>query len=159
MAAVLGCRLTVRRLRGGANSQPPTRAFADMGVLVVDVAEHALRSLHASTGLPWWAVIAGTTATLRLGVTLPLVLHQQHVLARLENLRPQLLEWQTALQHKLTVEGRRANQSADQVNAKYKSEYATVRKALLAEHNCAPWRAALPIYLHVPVWIILSFGP
>lgn len=124
----------------------------------ITATEHALVTLHTFTGLPWWATILSTTAVLRLTTTLPLVIHQQHVLARLERVRPELLEWRAALQHRCVVRGRRENRSVEEVQREFEREFRDIRRQLFREHRCSPWRASLPIYLHVPLWINLSLA-
>jgi hypothetical protein len=63
-----------------------------------------------------------------------------------------------ALQHKHAVTGHRAGLSEDDAKKALLADLTAVRKRLFREHRCAPWRAALPIYLHIPLWVDFSFG-
>ncbi len=85
--------------------------------------------VHDITHLPWWAVIPLTSITLRAGVTTPLFIVQQRLIARAELLRPLLLEWKDAIKENVTVKSRKANLSVEQANKelmKQVNEYATL---------------------------------
>ena len=78
--------------------------------------------LHAVTGLPWWAVVASSTFALRSTVTLPLSVYQQHVLARLEAMKPVMSEWTEALKYNIAVRARRDGKSADEATTMLRTE-------------------------------------
>lgn len=56
----------------------------------VEYIQKFLITVHDTTGLPWWASIICSTFFLRSAITFPLAVHQQHVLARLENVKKEL---------------------------------------------------------------------
>ena len=52
----------------------------------VEYLQNFLVSFHETTGLPWWATIVCTTILLRSCVTVPLAIHQQYILAKVEKI-------------------------------------------------------------------------
>lgn len=65
----------------------PARAGADA---ILAAAEGVLLAAQGATHAPWWLAIVGSTAALRVAVTLPLAVYQQRRLARLELLAPEM---------------------------------------------------------------------
>ncbi|RXG54762.1 Mitochondrial inner membrane protein COX18 [Armadillidium vulgare] len=51
-----------------------------------------LQYVHDTTHLPWWLSIVITTAFLRTAITLPLAAFQNYIIAKMENLRPEMDE-------------------------------------------------------------------
>ncbi|XP_063579078.1 cytochrome c oxidase assembly protein COX18, mitochondrial isoform X2 [Pongo abelii] len=73
----------------------------------VRVAEEVLLGVHAATGLPWWGSILLSTVALRGAVTLPLAAYQHYILAKVENLQPEIKTIARHLNQEVAV---RANQ-------------------------------------------------
>lgn len=46
--------------------------------------------IHSYTGLPWWASIIFTTVLLRTCITFPFAIHQNYIMAKIENLKIEL---------------------------------------------------------------------
>ncbi len=84
--------------------------------VLIHSAEKALHGVHELTHLPWWAVIALTTFSLRTIVTLPLAIHQSKVIAKMELLKPTIQEYQEAVKHNVIVRCRRANLPVGEAN-------------------------------------------
>lgn len=57
---------------------------------LVEYIQKFLITVHDTTGLPWWGTIICSTFFLRTAVTLPLAIHQNSVLAKLENVKTEL---------------------------------------------------------------------
>lgn len=72
--------------------------------------------MHEYTHLPWWAVITMTTFMLRTAVTLPLAIHQNKIIAKMELLKPTIKEYQEAVKHNVIVRCRRANLPVEEAN-------------------------------------------
>lgn len=58
----------------------------------IGFAQDVLETVHSVSGLPWWASIPLTTVAIRSCVTLPLQIYSYYILARVENLRPEILQ-------------------------------------------------------------------
>ena len=82
---------------------------SDLPYAVIHTAERFFEGVHHYTHLPWWAVIACCTVTLRSLITLPLAVHQNKMLAKMELLVPTLKEYQEAVQHNVITKCRREN--------------------------------------------------
>jgi len=70
----------------------------------IGLAQHALETINASVGLPWWATIVLATFVLRTATTLPLMIYSLHNVARVERLQPEI----KALAEELSAEIRHA---------------------------------------------------
>ena len=64
--------------------------FLSPGCPPVGAALSLLELVHSHTGLPWWASLAVTTATLRTVLTLPLMAYSMSIRAKLERLQPEI---------------------------------------------------------------------
>lgn len=58
----------------------------------VEYVQKSLLTIHDVTGLPWWASIICTTILARSIITLPLGIYQNYILAKLQNLNPEMVE-------------------------------------------------------------------
>lgn len=94
----------------------------DVPYAVIHVAERFLEGVHHYTHLPWWAVIACCTVILRSVVTLPLAVHQEKMLAKMELLHPTLREYQVAVQHNIIVKCKRENLPVEIANKRVERE-------------------------------------
>lgn len=90
--------------------------------VIIHTAEGFLDGAHHYTHLPWWAVITCTTFILRSVVTLPLAVHQNKILAKMELLKPTLQEYQEAVKHNVIVKCRRSNVPLDEANRQVMKE-------------------------------------
>lgn len=113
-----------------SNQKHPTCRHASSGLshyvsqdfYPIYLAQQALESLHSLTHLPWWAVIMGTTLVLRTVITLPLAVRQNKLVTKIELLQPTLKMMSDALKHRVTVDCKRAGNSAAQFEAIYKKK-------------------------------------
>ncbi len=101
---------------------------------LIHSAEGALHEVHEFTHLPWWAVIVLTTVSLRTVVTLPLAIHQNKIIAKMELLKPTIQEYQEAVKHNVIVKCRRANLPVEEANKIMMKE---VHRLLSIYCNCA----------------------
>ena len=66
---------------------------------VIHAAEVFFQTVHHYTHLPWCGVIVLTTIVLHSLVTLPLAIHQNKIITKMELLMPTLKEYQEAVKH------------------------------------------------------------
>ena len=95
---------------------------SDVPYAVIHAAERFYESIHLTTHLPWWAVIACCTVALRSLITLPLAVHQNKMLAKMELLTPTLKEYQEAVQHNVIIKCRRENVPYEIANKRVQKE-------------------------------------
>ena len=89
---------------------------------IVQATELGLECVHQWSHLPWWGVIVGTTLVLRVGVTLPLAVHQMRLASKQELLLPRLKELQEATLHNVVVRCRKANLPHTEANRIFQKE-------------------------------------
>lgn len=118
--------------------------------------QSALQHIHGVTGIPWWLTIVLTTSALRLAVTFPLTVYQHIVLAKFQNLQPEI--------EKLAVELGRETSAAvkmfdwDQKYAQhmYKRSLKKQITKLIIRDNCHPFKSTIVIWVQLPMWISIS---
>jgi len=99
-----------------------TYSFDSTPQVVIHAAEGFFQAVHHYTHLPWWGVIVMTTIVLRSLITLPLAVHQNKILAKMELLMPTLKEYQEAVKHNVVTKCRRENLPHKEANRRVKKE-------------------------------------
>lgn len=106
---------------------------------VIHIAENSFQALHSLTHLPWWGVVIVATVVLRSALTLPLAVHQNRIIAKMELLLPTLKEYQEAVKHNVVVKCRRENLPVEEANRRLRK---AVRKTVLIDETlfvCLLW--------------------
>uniref|UniRef100_A0A8D0GTF8 Cytochrome c oxidase assembly factor COX18 n=1 Tax=Sphenodon punctatus TaxID=8508 RepID=A0A8D0GTF8_SPHPU len=119
-------------------------------------AEGGLLALHGLTGLPWWANIVCASAALRTGLTLPLAVHQAHLFAKLENLKPEMENLAKVLRYEVSVCGKQMGWSEKAARLHFKKNMRRIVSELYVRDNCHPFKATLLMWVQIPVWIFVS---
>ncbi|KAM9236923.1 cytochrome c oxidase assembly protein COX18, mitochondrial [Leptosomus discolor] len=119
-------------------------------------AEGGLVALQTAAGLPWWAAIAGGAALLRTAVTLPLAAHQSRLLAKLENLQPEIKKLAERLRYEVAVRGKQLGWSEKVARFHFKKNLRRIITELYIRDNCHPFKATLLVWVQVPMWVCVS---
>ena len=135
------------------NSTAPFYTFP----LIVGV-QDVLTGFHDFTGLPWWATIISTTIFFRLAITLPLAREQAITLARTELIQPTINEILEALKHNITIKGRRAGKSVEEVNREFRMEARLHLRDIYKREKCSPLKMYLLPWAQLPLWILISLA-
>eukprot|EP00042_Codosiga_hollandica_P052162 m.657643 g.657643 ORF g.657643 m.657643 type:complete len:339 (-) comp58437_c0_seq2:22-1038(-) len=122
---------------------------------LVAAVEETLVATQTLTGLPWYGAVASVTVLLRAGISLPLSVYQQHVIARLELLKPELKVWTDAIKYNVAVRCRRENKTLEEAQKVLGKELKAKFSELSAQHNCQPWKSQLPLLTQIPIWIVM----
>uniref|UniRef100_H3B579 Cytochrome c oxidase assembly factor COX18 n=1 Tax=Latimeria chalumnae TaxID=7897 RepID=H3B579_LATCH len=69
----------------------------------IHLTEDMLMAMQQVTGLPWWANIICTTVALRAAITLPLAAYQTYIIAKVENLQPEIGDLAKRLRYEVSV--------------------------------------------------------
>ena len=121
---LLSQRTLVRHTNPGCHTTPPpsTRSLSSNSIFysVIHSAEISFQAVHSFTHLPWWGVVISATVALRSVLTLPLAVHQNRVIAKMELLLPTLKEYQEAVKHNVIVKCRRAYLPVEEANRQLK---------------------------------------
>ncbi|XP_068259943.1 cytochrome c oxidase assembly protein COX18, mitochondrial [Nyctibius grandis] len=124
----------------------------------VHCAEEGLVVLQAAAGLPWWAAIACGAALLRTAVTLPLAAHQGRLLAKLENLQPEIKTLAERLRYEVTVRGKQLGWSEKVARFHFKKNLRRIVTDLYVRDNCHPFKATLLVWVQIPMWVCVSLA-
>ncbi|XP_058660023.1 cytochrome c oxidase assembly protein COX18, mitochondrial isoform X1 [Ammospiza caudacuta] len=121
-------------------------------------AEGGLAALQEATGLPCWAAIAGGAALLRTAVTLPLAAQQGRLLAKLENLQPEIKELAQRLRYEVSVRGKQLGWSEKVARSHFARNMRRIVTELYIRDNCHPFKATLLPWVQVPMWVCVSLA-
>ncbi|KAM4854795.1 cytochrome c oxidase assembly protein COX18, mitochondrial [Thomomys bottae] len=122
----------------------------------VRAAEEVLLGAHAATGLPWWGSILLTTAALRGAITLPLAAYQQYILAKVENLQPEIQNIARHLNQEVAVHARQLGWSKRVSKLTYLKNMRRLVSELYVRDNCHPFKASVLVWIQIPMWIFVS---
>ncbi|XP_012918874.1 cytochrome c oxidase assembly protein COX18, mitochondrial isoform X1 [Mustela putorius furo] len=118
--------------------------------------EQVLLGVHSATGLPWWACIALTTAALRGAVTLPLAAYQHYILAKVENLQPEIKSIARHLNQEVAVRANQLRWSKRVARLTYLKNMRRLVSELYVRDNCHPFKATVLVWIQFPMWIFMS---
>ncbi|XP_076328163.1 cytochrome c oxidase assembly protein COX18, mitochondrial isoform X2 [Tachypleus tridentatus] len=121
-------------------------------------AQECLEQIHNTAGLPWWLSIVVTTLGLRLCVTFPLSVYQNYILARFENLKPEIKELALKLKQETVIATKMYNWSEKTARTAYNRSLRKRISELIVRDNCHPFKATILIWFQLPMWISLSFA-
>ncbi|XP_007940985.1 cytochrome c oxidase assembly protein COX18, mitochondrial [Orycteropus afer afer] len=119
-------------------------------------AEEVLLSVHAATGLPWWGSILLTTVAMRGVVTLPLAVYQHYILAKVENLQPEIKNIARHLNQEVAVHANQLGWSKRVARLTYLKNMRRLVSQLYVRDNCHPFKATVLVWIQLPMWIFIS---
>ncbi|XP_041064731.1 cytochrome c oxidase assembly protein COX18, mitochondrial isoform X1 [Carcharodon carcharias] len=131
-------------------------SFADS--MPVHLTQDLLTHLQHATGLPWWASIICTTMTLRVTVTLPLAVYQMYIIAKVENLQPEIAELAKRLRYEVSMRAKQVGWSEKVARFHFKKNLQRIISELYVRDNCHPFKASLLIWVQLPLWIFISIA-
>ncbi|NXU52267.1 COX18 protein, partial [Turnix velox] len=121
-------------------------------------AEEGLLVLQEACGMPWWAAISCGAALLRTAVTLPLAAHQARLLAKLENLQPEIKTLAERLHYEVAVRGKQQGWSEKVARFHFKKNLRRIITELYIRDNCHPFKATLLVWVQIPMWVCVSLA-
>ncbi|XP_030780708.1 cytochrome c oxidase assembly protein COX18, mitochondrial isoform X3 [Rhinopithecus roxellana] len=124
----------------------------------VRVAEEVLLGVQATTGLPWWGSILLSTVALRGAVTLPLAAYQHYILAKVENLQPEIKAIARHLNQEVVVRANQLGWSERVARLTYLKNMKRLISELYVRDNCHPFKATVLVWIQLPMWIFMSFA-
>lgn len=165
---------------GALRSSAPVRSFsADPSAIVLTLTE-SLQSVHAMSGLPYWALIPVTTVVLRLVWTFPLAVMQRFRMQRQNSLRPIVSATGPVLRLNLAKKATRAAERAssavagaddaasvaslvsplkgmryEEIMVLSSKETRKRQKRLFKEHGVQLWKNMLLPVAQVPLWVAM----
>ncbi|XP_069488421.1 cytochrome c oxidase assembly protein COX18, mitochondrial isoform X2 [Ambystoma mexicanum] len=124
----------------------------------VHLAETMLLGLHELTGLPWWANIICASVALRTTITLPLSVYQMYVIAKVENLQPEIDILAKQLRYEVSVYGKQQGWSDKMAKFHFRKNLRRIISGLYVRDNCHPFKASLLIWIQIPMWVFVSLA-
>ncbi|KAM5338180.1 cytochrome c oxidase assembly protein COX18, mitochondrial isoform 2-T2 [Glossophaga mutica] len=122
----------------------------------VQGAEELLLGAHSATGLPWWSTVVLTTVALRSAVTLPLAAYQHYILAKVENLQPEIKNIARHLNQEVAVRANQLGWSKRVARLTYLKNMRRLVSELYVRDNCHPFKATVLVWIQIPMWIFMS---
>ncbi|XP_017656216.1 cytochrome c oxidase assembly protein COX18, mitochondrial isoform X2 [Nannospalax galili] len=122
----------------------------------VRAAEEVLLGTHAAVGLPWWGSILLSTVALRCAVTLPLAAYQHYILAKVENLQPEIKSFAKHLNQEVRVYANQFGWSKRVARLTYLKNMRRLVSELYVRDNCHPFKATVVVWVQLPMWIFIS---
>ncbi|XP_054847577.1 cytochrome c oxidase assembly protein COX18, mitochondrial [Eublepharis macularius] len=120
--------------------------------------EAGLLTLQAASGLPWWSSIIAASTLLRTSLTLPLAAHQGHILAKLENLQPEIQSLAKQLRQEVSICAKQRSWSENMARFHFRKNLKRIVSELYVRDNCHPLKASLLIWIQIPVWVFVSIA-
>ncbi|XP_059506956.1 cytochrome c oxidase assembly protein COX18, mitochondrial isoform X2 [Stegostoma tigrinum] len=122
----------------------------------VQLTQDLLTNVQQVTGLPWWANIICTTLALRATVTFPLAIYQMYVIAKVENLQPEIAELAKRLRYEVSVRAKQVGWTEKVARFRFRKNLHRIISELYVRDNCHPFKASLLIWIQLPLWILIS---
>ncbi|XP_045713838.1 cytochrome c oxidase assembly protein COX18, mitochondrial isoform X4 [Phyllostomus hastatus] len=119
-------------------------------------AEELLLGAHNATGLPWWSTVILTTVALRSAVTLPLAAYQHYILAKVENLQPEIKNIARHLNQEVAIHAHQLGWSKRVARLTYLKNMRRLVSELYVRDNCHPFKATVLVWIQIPMWIFMS---
>lgn len=139
-------------------SQAVYEQFLSPSCAPIGAVKSLLELVHASTGLPWWASLAITTAALRTVLTFPLMVYSMNNRAKLERLQPEI----KSISKDMAAEVAAAQQMYEWDSNTAKNQYEINMKRhiqrLILRDNCHPLKEYILPWIQIPLWISMSIA-
>ncbi|NXT85649.1 COX18 protein, partial [Zapornia atra] len=91
-------------------------------------------------------------------VTLPLAAHQSRLLAKLENLQPEIKQLAERLRYEVAVRGKQVGWSERAARFHFRKNLRRVVTELYVRDNCHPFKATLLVWVQLPIWVSVSLA-
>ena len=132
--------------------------FMSPNVAPIGAAQNVLEIVHTTTGLPWWATIALTTIGLRTLLTVPLSIYSAHVIARVQNLKPEIDKLSKELKREVAMAVKQYDWDEKMARKQYNRNMKRLIRELYIKHNCHPLKSSFVMLTQIPLWISMSLA-
>ena len=116
-------------------------------------------TLHEFTGMPWWAIILGSSIFYRGILMFPAQIFSQHVIVR-RKLAMEELETKTmpALKRVVTAKAKKNLWTFDQTKRHFKEKEIQLIEFTIEKYNCVRKKMYLPQYIQMPVMMSMTMA-
>ncbi|XP_068704826.1 cytochrome c oxidase assembly protein COX18, mitochondrial-like [Montipora foliosa] len=152
----ISCKFQSKRHSSNGHWSP--YYFISPDLLPIHALQTLLETVHSWTHLPWWAVIIGSTAVLRSVTTVPLAVHQNKLIAKIELHQPTVSMMTEALKHRVVGECRRSGLPADRADKLFKKRHRKMIYDYYQSEGCNPLKIYILPWIQLPLWFFLSLS-
>ncbi|XP_041979108.1 cytochrome c oxidase assembly protein COX18, mitochondrial [Aricia agestis] len=125
---------------------------------MVNYIQDGLLYFHDISGLNWSATIVFSTILVRAGVTLPLAIYQNKILAKVENITLELKDMAKEMKMETAMAKKSFNLTDKQAFLLFRRSMKKQWRLLIERDNCHPLKATLVIWFQIPIWVCMSFA-
>ncbi|XP_037799623.1 cytochrome c oxidase assembly protein COX18, mitochondrial-like [Penaeus monodon] len=115
-----------------------------------------LQGVHDSLNLPWWGAIIISTILMRGVLTFPLAVYQNYILAKVENLKPEMDKLVKELKRETAIAIRKLGWDEKHARIMFNRSAKKMWKDLIIKENCHPFKASLLLWVQIPLWVSMS---
>lgn len=115
-----------------------------------------LQGIHDSLNLPWWGAIIVSTILMRGVLTFPLAVYQNYILAKVENMKPEMDELVKELKRETAIAIRKFGWDEKHARIMFNRSAKKMWKDLIIKENCHPFKASLLLWVQIPLWVSMS---
>ncbi|XP_063612736.1 cytochrome c oxidase assembly protein COX18, mitochondrial-like, partial [Penaeus indicus] len=115
-----------------------------------------LQGIHDSLNLPWWGAIIISTILMRGVLTFPLAVYQNYILAKVENLKPEMDKLVKELKRETAIAIRKFGWDEKHARIMFNRSAKKMWKDLIIKENCHPFKASLLLWVQIPLWVSMS---
>ncbi|XP_071527952.1 cytochrome c oxidase assembly protein COX18, mitochondrial [Panulirus ornatus] len=117
-----------------------------------------LQNFHDYTHLPWWAAIVVSTVLIRGILTFPVAVYQNHILAKLENLKPEMDELLKDLGKETAHAAKRFGWDQRHARHMFNRSAKKLWNELIIRENCHPFKTSMLLWVQIPFWISVTMS-
>nr|XP_045600430.1 cytochrome c oxidase assembly protein COX18, mitochondrial-like [Procambarus clarkii]XP_045600431.1 cytochrome c oxidase assembly protein COX18, mitochondrial-like [Procambarus clarkii] len=117
-----------------------------------------LQGIHDQLHLPWWAAIIVSTILMRGILTLPVTVYQNYIIAKLDNLKPEMNELVKELKKETAYAIKKFGWSEREARLMFNLSARKIWKNLIIRDNCHPFKTSILLWVQIPLWIAMSMS-
>ncbi|XP_045135735.1 cytochrome c oxidase assembly protein COX18, mitochondrial-like isoform X2 [Portunus trituberculatus] len=115
-----------------------------------------LQAIHDYSHLSWWGSIILSTILMRSILTFPLAVYQKYIMAKVENLRPEMNEMIQELKKETAYAVKKYGWNERHARYMFNRSAKKMWRELIIRDNCHPFKASAVLWVQLPLWISIS---
>ncbi|KAK8389277.1 hypothetical protein O3P69_020906 [Scylla paramamosain] len=115
-----------------------------------------LQAIHDYSHLPWWGSIILSTILMRSILTFPFAVYQKYIMAKVENLKPEMSELVQELKKETAYAVRKYGWNEKHARYMFNRSAKKMWRELIIRDNCHPFKASAVLWVQLPLWISMS---
>lgn len=115
-----------------------------------------LQAIHDYSHLPWWGSIILSTILMRSVLTFPFAVYQKYIIAKVENLKPEMSEMVQELKKETAYAVKKYGWNEKHAKYMFNRSAKKIWRELIIRDNCHPFKASAVLWVQLPLWISMS---